>query len=221
MASEGEGDDAGEGSPRGPGGARPEGTGTIARRLVGDLLAALPPEAVPELEVVTGAEPGQRLALAERGRSYVVGRAPGCALPLAVDEISREHALFVRTAAGVIVRDAGSKNGVRVAGERIDGERRLRHGDLVELGPVTLRLRDPVDRYLDEIAAAAASSSAATGPGPEPGAVELAERATDVASARQGTAGLAPPTHAGALMTAVAVTVLLGAAVAAIALLAG
>src|SRR5262249_7369335 len=111
---------AGENAPA-PGGA--PGTATIARRLVGGLLGAAE-TGVPTLAAVRGA-PGRRLALTEVGRSYVVGRGGACALPLDVEEVSREHAAFMREASSVVVRDLGSKNGVLVAGARIQGERRL------------------------------------------------------------------------------------------------
>jgi len=132
-----------------------EGTATIARRLVRDLFAGEPRGAAPEIEVVAGPEPGRRLALREADRPYLVGRGAACDLALVVEEISREHAAFVWTGEGVVVRDLGSKNGLSVAGARVDGTRRLRDGDLVELGLVTLRLDDAVDRYLRELEAPA------------------------------------------------------------------
>jgi pSer/pThr/pTyr-binding forkhead associated (FHA) protein len=125
-----------------------EGTSTLARRLVEDLFAG--GGGAPAIRVVGGA-PSASLALAAAGRAYVVGRADSCALPLPVEEVSREHAAFVRGPDGVVVRDLGSKNGVVVAGARIAGERRLSDGDLVTVGPVTLALADPASRYLREL----------------------------------------------------------------------
>jgi pSer/pThr/pTyr-binding forkhead associated (FHA) protein len=136
----------------GPRAAAPDaaGTGTIARRLVSDLFAAAPGTPAPTLEQLAG---GARLALRALDRAFVVGRAPDCDLPLATDQVSREHASFTRRADGVFVRDLGSKNGVRLGGVRVDGEARVRDGDVVELGPITLRLDDPEDRYLREMEA--------------------------------------------------------------------
>ncbi len=88
-----------------------------------------------------------------------MGRAETCALPLGVEEVSREHAAFVRGAAGVVVRDLGSKNGVVIAGARVAGERTLADGDVIEVGPVALRLDDPVSRYLRALAALAAEEA--------------------------------------------------------------
>jgi S-DNA-T family DNA segregation ATPase FtsK/SpoIIIE len=190
-----------------------EGTATIARRLVGDLFAAgASPGSTPELEVIAGPEPGLRLALTEAGRPYLVGRGTGCALPLVVDEISREHAVFVWTAEGVLVRDLGSKNGVVVGGARIASERRLRHGDLVEIGPVTLRLRDPVDRYLAELAGGSESLQAA-------GSSRTADTAPE--RAREPAARVAGGSRTGILLTGIAIGALLAAVAGVIAMLFG
>jgi pSer/pThr/pTyr-binding forkhead associated (FHA) protein len=125
-----------------------EGTATIARRLVDDLFGGA--GGAPTIRVVGGA-PAASLALAVPGRAYVAGRAEGCALQLAVEEVSREHAVFARGPEGVVVRDLGSKNGVVVAGARVVGERALTDGDVVTVGPVTLTLDDPAARYLREL----------------------------------------------------------------------
>jgi pSer/pThr/pTyr-binding forkhead associated (FHA) protein len=128
-----------------------EGTATIARRLVDDLFASRPARA-PTLRVLRGA-PARRLVLAEPGRAYLAGRAEDAALCLDVEEISREHATFTPEAAGVVVRDLGSKNGVSFAGARIARERLLGDGDVVTLGPVEVGLDDPVSRYLRDLEA--------------------------------------------------------------------
>jgi pSer/pThr/pTyr-binding forkhead associated (FHA) protein len=133
----------------GPASAAGQGTATIARRLVDDLFGGA--GGAPTVRVVRGAPPAS-LALAVPGRAYVAGRAEGCALCLPVEEVSREHAAFVRGAEGVVVRDLGSKNGVVVGGVRVAGEAVLTDGDAVTVGPVTLTLDDPAARYLRELA---------------------------------------------------------------------
>jgi pSer/pThr/pTyr-binding forkhead associated (FHA) protein len=139
---------------------RPEGTATLARRLVHDLLAAAPRGGFPTVEVLAGPDPGRCLELRDGNRPYVVGRGHGCDLPLVTVEISREHASFVWTDQGVVVRDLGSKNGVTVNEVRTAAEQPLHDGDVVALGPVTLRLRDPVERYLAQMEAAAPQAPA-------------------------------------------------------------
>jgi len=153
----------------GPPAPAAEGTATLARRLVADLFAgAHADEGAPTLSVTRGAAP-QTLALVALDHPYVVGRGETCALPLDVEEVSREHAAFVRGATAVVVRDLGSKNGVLVAGARVAGARALADGDVVEIGPVALRLDDPADRYLRALASLAAEDVAAVArPAPVP-----------------------------------------------------
>jgi len=131
-----------------------EGTATIARRLVSDLFQGSPEANAPTLEVVEGAEGADAgsLKLLERDRRYTVGRSRSCDLPVKVDELSREHASFTRGWDGVIVRDLDSKNGIQVNGMQVK-EQRLGDGDVVEMGPVKLRLSYPEDRYLREVEA--------------------------------------------------------------------
>jgi pSer/pThr/pTyr-binding forkhead associated (FHA) protein len=154
----------------GPGGA-PESTASLARRLVNDLFESCRPAEVARVVVVGGADAdrGKELALAEVGRTYQVGRSSGCQLVLADDDVSREHAAFVRRWSGVEVRDLGSKNGIEVDGERVAGARRLRDGDMTVVGSTRLRLEDPQDRYLRQMQEEAGAPGATLVPAdPEP-----------------------------------------------------
>jgi pSer/pThr/pTyr-binding forkhead associated (FHA) protein len=180
--------------------AATEGTATIARRLVADLFDDA--SGAPTVRITRGAPPST-LTLRMLGRVYVAGRAEGCALPLGVEEVSREHAAFVRGAEGVVVRDLGSKNGVIVGGARIEGERALIDGDVIEIGPVAMTLEDPVSRYLRELALAA----------PEPPLVSVgAETVAFTAT----TAPRATPVGSGRLVVGIAVAVLLLLAITAV-----
>jgi pSer/pThr/pTyr-binding forkhead associated (FHA) protein len=131
-----------------------EGTESIARRLVSDLFSSGAEPSAPTVVVVSGAPTRSVLRLEVLDRPYVVGRVDSCDLRLPVEEISREHASFTRRWDGVFVADLGSKNGVRVSGV-IAGSQRVRDGDLIQIGPVSLRLFDPEDRYLREFEARA------------------------------------------------------------------
>jgi pSer/pThr/pTyr-binding forkhead associated (FHA) protein len=135
-----------------------EGTATIARRLVSDLFAAAPGTATPTLAIVSGVRAAGPLRLEDLDRRYLVGRVETCDLPLPSDEISREHAAFVRLWDGVVVKDLGSKNGVLVNDAPVV-EQRLRDGDLVRIGPATLRVSDPADRYLRDFEARAEANA--------------------------------------------------------------
>jgi pSer/pThr/pTyr-binding forkhead associated (FHA) protein len=70
-----------------------------------------------------------------------VGRAGDNALVLAGDEFaSGRHARVEAGRDGIWILDLDSTNGTLVNGERIDGRRRLRDGDLVRIGDTELRL---------------------------------------------------------------------------------
>lgn len=147
---------------RAPKSAEPPSTASIARLLIGDVFAKRPAEA-PTLLIVSGPGAGSRLVLAESGRPYVIGRSEECDLVLPTDSVSREHAVFVRNPEGVLVRDRGSKNGVRVGGRAVSPEGRyLTDGDRVQIGTVWLELSSPEDRYLRQVQAAAEVRRAST-----------------------------------------------------------
>ena len=110
---------------------------------------------MPSLAIVGGVPARPPLRLEATDRRYVAGRGETCDLQLVSEEISREHAEIVRLWDGVVVNDLGSKNGVRINEVAVSGRRRLRDGDLLQIGPATLRLSDPADRYLRDFEARA------------------------------------------------------------------
>ena len=142
----------GELSDDGPSSAG-QGTATLARRLVHDIFAACPPAEVARLVVVAGPGLGRELVLAACGRIFKLGRGEQCDLVIPDGDVSREHATFERGDEGIVVRDLGSKNGVEVAGQRVDGTRILRDGEIVRVGETRLRVVDPEERYLRQMEA--------------------------------------------------------------------
>lgn len=67
-----------------------------------------------------------------------IGRHPSCDLQLDPEsdlDVSARHAEIHAVAGGYRVRDAGSTNGTLVNGVAIAGDRPLRHGDVIGLGP--------------------------------------------------------------------------------------
>jgi pSer/pThr/pTyr-binding forkhead associated (FHA) protein len=127
-----------------------EGTGTIARRLVSDLFHGSPGASAPTLSVISGAANVITLKLVDRDRPYFVGRSNECDMCIDMEELSRKHASFMRSWNGVVVRDLESKNGIQVNGNRVTVQR-LSDGDVVEMGPLEIRLMDPEERYLREL----------------------------------------------------------------------
>jgi pSer/pThr/pTyr-binding forkhead associated (FHA) protein len=91
------------------------------------------------MKLVIEDEAGTRSIVPFDGDAIVVGRAPeGVTFRLADRNVSRRHARFVRQNGTVFVEDLGSLTGTRVNGERITGRRRLRAGDLVQIGDYDL-----------------------------------------------------------------------------------
>ncbi len=156
----------------------PDRTATVARKLLGEALARAGSEGAPPwLELTSGRRPGQRWTFAPAPARLVAGRGDGCDLFLDDPDCSRHHAEFVRDEQGVLVRDLASKNGVTVGARRVS-ERRLRDGDEVRFGRVTLLFRDPADALLRAFESGADDPSpvepprARTVPPPQPEAPE-------------------------------------------------
>ncbi len=72
-----------------------------------------------------------------------IGRSRENALPLKGLGISRKHAIVSRENGKLLIRDLGSKNGTYVNQQKIN-ECELREGDLIEIGPVNLRVKEAV-----------------------------------------------------------------------------
>ena len=88
----------------------------------------------------------QRLeVLNSRAAKVTVGRNPANDVPLTWDEeVSRLHAELECLGGEWIITDDGlSRNGSFVNGDRVDGRRRLRDGDVIRIGRTTLAFRLP------------------------------------------------------------------------------
>jgi len=72
------------------------------------------------------------------GGELVFGRHPACSVVIDHDGVSRRHARLTCRDAEVTVEDLGSRNGTLVNGTEIPGPRRLKAGDIVEIGPATV-----------------------------------------------------------------------------------
>jgi serine phosphatase RsbU (regulator of sigma subunit) len=67
------------------------------------------------------------------GSRVVIGRSPDCDVVLASDSVSRQHAELVAHGDAWSVRDLGSRNGTGVNGVRVNGERALQPGDVLQI----------------------------------------------------------------------------------------
>lgn len=87
-----------------------------------------------KLKVIHGASAGKELKLA--CSPFVIGRSEECHLRPKSDAISRRHCEIIVQGDQVILKDLGSKNGTEVNGDRIQGERPLKMGDHLKIGPL-------------------------------------------------------------------------------------
>ncbi len=91
------------------------------------------------LKVLVGKNAGQELAVP--GPKFFIGRAEDCQLRPRSDLISRHHCVLLIEDSFVAVRDFGSKNGTIVNDERIVGERELKQGDRLVVGPLEFEVQ--------------------------------------------------------------------------------
>jgi adenylate cyclase len=71
-----------------------------------------------------------------------LGRHPSNTIQLLDKIVSKEHCIVERRGSIYVLRDLGSLNGTYVNGERVNGERDLKHGDDIALGATRARFDD-------------------------------------------------------------------------------
>jgi hypothetical protein len=130
------------------------------------------------LRLESGERSGEAVPIPHTG--LTLGRRPENGLQLSETSISGRHAELLVDGEGVLLRDLGSTNGTRVAGERIE-ERRLAHGDELQFGSLRARF---VDGALDAAPGARAAGAAPQAEG------EALQRVTTERLATSGRRGL-------------------------------
>lgn len=165
-----------------------ERTAALARRLVREVLdPAGAGRAAMRLVVLGGPQDGATLDIPAPPARLSIGRGDDCDLALQDADCSREHVELVRDLDGVVARDLGSKNGLRV-NDRVVTERRLRDRDELLVGATVLLYEDPAEaavRALEGLAderlpelptPPTVSAPAAPEPAPEPMPVPVVAR---------------------------------------------
>jgi S-DNA-T family DNA segregation ATPase FtsK/SpoIIIE len=109
------------------------------------------PGLAPGLIERTGPHAGARHAIGVG--LHVLGRGQGASIELDDPDVSRSHAQVEITPDRIVVEDLGSKNGVYVDGARLEGKRRLSHGDRFDIGGITLEVDHPGARVGKVLAA--------------------------------------------------------------------
>jgi pSer/pThr/pTyr-binding forkhead associated (FHA) protein len=127
-------------------------------------------------------EEGRKTVVPFAREEITIGRREGNTVRLGERNVSRRHARLSRGAGPVVIEDLGSRNGVRVNGDRIRGPTRIGEGDLIEIGDYGLAIQDrrPSEKAAPDAALAGPSS---------PGLAETAIiRAADVRRTPPGAA---------------------------------
>jgi pSer/pThr/pTyr-binding forkhead associated (FHA) protein len=92
------------------------------------------------LVAVGGRDRGARWELWKLGATLAtIGRDPDCAVHVADESVSRQHAQIVRQASGYYLADLASSNGTLLNGEPLAEPTRLRPGDVIRVGELELR----------------------------------------------------------------------------------
>lgn len=77
---------------------------------------------------------------------FTLGRSTECGLPLDDEKVSRLHAVLHVGGDELSVEDRGSRNGVYVNGDRVDGTHRLHHGDVMLIGRQEIHIVEEGER---------------------------------------------------------------------------
>jgi predicted component of type VI protein secretion system len=72
---------------------------------------------------------------------FVIGRDEGCHLRPASPAISKKHCAIVVDAGKILIRDYGSTNGTFVNDEQVSGEKEIKNGDKIRIGPLEFSLK--------------------------------------------------------------------------------
>jgi predicted component of type VI protein secretion system len=91
------------------------------------------------LVVRSGKRPGQEVRAA--GPKFLIGRAEGCHLRPQSPEVSRRHCAILLGEGVAAVQDLKSRTGTFVNGQRVEGRRVLRPGDILKIGPLEFEVR--------------------------------------------------------------------------------
>jgi len=127
-------------------------TARFARQMVLEIMGgSATAQAKPRLDVLGGPQGGDRLPLPALAGPQVVGRGEDCALRLSDADCSRHHFEAQNKGQMVELRDLGSKNGVELNGERVEGVVVLSHGDELRAGRTRLRFVDPAEELLGQL----------------------------------------------------------------------
>ena len=123
-------------------------TDVLEIKMVKKLIQAMDKGSAPSLEILEGSLAGTRFVFEGKNQEVTIGRDPACEFAIDSEVISRKHARAEKRYDTIILRDLGSKNGTYVNREKIT-EKKLQDSDIIHLGVLALRFRNPQELSLD------------------------------------------------------------------------
>jgi len=96
---------------------------------------------IPETEVIFSLDGQELLRRVVRPGDYFIGRTPACELCVDSTTVSRKHAKLTVNYSNLFLEDLDSFNGTTVNSGRISGKTQIWHGQRIQLGHVSLKLR--------------------------------------------------------------------------------
>ena len=96
---------------------------------------------IPETEVIFSLDGQELLRRVVRPGEYFIGRTPACELCVDSTTVSRKHAKLTVNYSNLFLEDLNSFNGTTVNSGRITGKTQIWHGQRIQLGNVSLKLR--------------------------------------------------------------------------------
>lgn len=138
-----------------------------------------------KLQAITGEITGQEISV---DRDMLVGRHQDADVLLQAAEISRRHAALLLKDQLLWVQDLNSSNGTFINDIRIEQEKQLHDGDIVQFASFKFSVLAPAKEILDlpEIEAEPVQTAASTPDLSDQGMPSLAERAVETEVRRDG-----------------------------------
>jgi hypothetical protein len=127
-----------------------ERTASLARKLVRHALGETGSvDWEPKLVIEKGAFAGTVLEFLNVGSRYVVGKSEGLIEDASDRIVQAERVELIRDQDGVLAREAS--DAVFSINQKPVRQRRLHHGDILEIGSTLLRFEDPAEQMVSEI----------------------------------------------------------------------
>ncbi len=93
------------------------------------------------LKLIIEDDEGRKTVVPFVREEITIGRQEGNTIRLTERNVSRRHARLLRQNGSVLVEDLGSYNGIKLNGERIQGQVSVQSGDLIQIGDYDLAIK--------------------------------------------------------------------------------